>query len=96
LKTGNFSTLKDVLDDMIQELQLGGKMNELKVRKIWYEQMQGIIAKNTKQILLRNKKLFVYIESAVIKQELFMAREKICQIINDKMGNKIVDEVIIN
>jgi predicted nucleic acid-binding Zn ribbon protein len=96
LKTGNFSTLKDVLDDMIQELQLGGKMNELKVRKIWYEQMQGIIAKNTKQILLRNKKLYVYIESAVIKQELFMAREKICQIINDKMGNKIVDEVIIN
>ncbi len=96
MKTGNFSTLKDVLDDMIQELQLGGKMNELKVRKIWYEQMQGIIAKNTKQILLRNKKLYVYIESAVIKQELFMAREKICQIINDKMGNKIVDEVIIN
>jgi predicted nucleic acid-binding Zn ribbon protein len=96
LKTGNFSTLKDVLDDMIQELQLDGKMNELKVRKIWYEQMQGIIAKNTKQILLRNKKLYVYIESAVIKQELFMAREKICQIINDKMGNKIVDEVIIN
>jgi predicted nucleic acid-binding Zn ribbon protein len=96
LKTGNFSTLKDILDDMIQEMRIGSKLNEIKVKKIWYEQMQGIIAKHTKRIVLSNRKLYVQIDSAVIKQELFMAREKICQIINDKMGEKIIEEVIIN
>lgn len=96
MRTGNFHTLKDILDEMIQEMRIGGKLNEIKIKKIWYEQMQGIIAKSTKRIILGNRKLYVYVDSAVIKQELFMAREKICQIINDKMNDKIIDEVIIN
>ena len=31
--------LKDVLDDMIREMRIGGKMDEMKVRKYWHELM---------------------------------------------------------
>jgi len=95
LKTRQFSTLKDVLDDMIREMRIGDKMLEMKVKKIWFEQMQGIIAKNTKYIHLRESILHISIESSVLKQELFMAREKICQIINERLGENVIKEVII-
>lgn len=95
MATHQFSSLKDILDEMIQEMRIGSKLNELKVKKIWYEQMQGVIAKNTNKIILRDGILYVAIQSSVVKQELFMAREKICQIINDRMGEKIIKDVII-
>lgn len=90
-----FSPLKDIFDEMIREMKIGDKMLELNIKKIWFEQMQGIIAKNTKNIYLRENNLYISIESSVLKQELFMAREKICQIINEKLGKNVIKEVVI-
>ena len=50
-------SLKDVLDDMIQEMRIGGKMNEMKVRKYWHELMGGFISNHTKSIYYKNGKL---------------------------------------
>jgi len=90
-----FSPLKDIFDEMIREMKIGDKMLELNIKKIWFEQMQGIIAKNTKNIFFRENNLYITIESSVLKQELFMAREKICQIINEKLGKNVIKEVVI-
>jgi predicted nucleic acid-binding Zn ribbon protein len=94
-RLGQSNTLKNVLDEMIREMKIGNKLTEMKIKKIWFEQMQGIIAKNTRGIYLKENTLSIYIESSVLKQELFMAREKICQILNDKLGEKVIKEVII-
>ncbi len=90
-----FLSLKDVLDDMIQEMRIGAKLNEMKVRKYWHELMGSYITKHTKSIYYKNGKLFVYVESAALKHELFMARDKIKDKLNEQLAQQLIQEVII-
>ena len=88
-------SLKDVLDDMIQEMRIGGKMNEMKVRKYWHELMGGFISNHTKSIYYKNGKLFDYLDSSALRQELFMARDKMKDKLNEKLEEQLIQEIII-
>lgn len=93
-RNSKFLALKDVLDDMIKEMRIGSKMDEMNVRKYWHELMSSFISKHTQKLFYKNGKLYVYVESAALKQELFMAREKIKSNLNEKLQDNIIQEII--
>ncbi len=94
-RNSRFFTLKDILDDMIRDLRIGGKMDEMKVRKYWHELMGSYITNHTSKIYYKHGKLFVYLESSALKQELFMARTKIIADLNARLQENLVQELII-
>lgn len=94
-RNSKFVTLKAVLDDMIQQMRIGDKMDEMKVRKYWHELMGTYITNHTTRIFYKKGKLFVYLESSALKQELFMAREKIKSNLNERLEEYLIDEIII-
>ena len=94
-RNSKFISLKDVLEDMIHEMRIGAKMDEMKVRKYWHELMGTYISNHTSKIFYKKGKLFVYIESSVLKQELFMARTKIMKGLNERLGEDLIQEIVI-
>jgi predicted nucleic acid-binding Zn ribbon protein len=94
-RNSRFVQLKDVLDDMIHEMRIGSKMDEMKVRKYWHELMGSYITNHTTRIFYKQGKLFVYLESSALKQELFMARTKIVENLNNRLGEQLIRELII-
>jgi predicted nucleic acid-binding Zn ribbon protein len=80
---------------MIRELRIGNKMDEMKVRKYWHEMMGSYITNHTTRIFYKQGKLFVYLESSALKQELFMARKKIIEGLNERLGENLVHELVI-
>jgi hypothetical protein len=95
IRNSRFVQLKDILDDMIRDMRIGGKMDEMKVRKYWQEMVGSYITNHTSRIYYRHGKLFVYLESSALKQELYMAREKIVVALNERLQEKLVNELII-
>jgi predicted nucleic acid-binding Zn ribbon protein len=95
MRNNRFSTLKDVLDDMIQEMRIGTKLQEMHIRKYWNREMGIYITKNTKTMYFKDGVLYVYVNSAALKQELFLAREKIGKLLNEKIGSSLIREVVI-
>jgi predicted nucleic acid-binding Zn ribbon protein len=95
MRNNRFSTLKDVLDDMIQEMRIGTKLHEMHIRKYWNREMGPYITKNTKSLYYKDGVLYVYVTSAALRQELFMAREKIGKLLNEKIGKDLIREVVI-
>lgn len=94
-RNSNFIALKNVLEDMIYEMRIGDKMDEMKVRKYWHDLMGSYITNHTNKVFFKKGKLFIYIESSVLKQELFLARNKIIKDLNARLGENLVQEVII-
>lgn len=94
-RNSRFVALKEVLDDMIKEMRIGSKMDEMKVRKYWHELMGTYITNHTSKIYYKQGKLFVYLESSALKQELFMARTKIIASLNERLKENIIQEIII-
>ena len=94
-RRGGFVQIKDVLDDMIGEMRIGGKMNEMNVRKHWHELMGTYITNHTQKIYFNKGKIFIYIESSALKQELYMAKSKIISSLNERLQEDLVNDLII-
>lgn len=86
--------IKDLVKLVIKDLQIGPKLEEQKIIIAWKKTLGDYVAKNTDLIYLKDKKLFVTISSSVLKQELFMGRNKILKSINQLLEGNYVEEII--
>lgn len=91
----NEHKLKDVLRDVVKSLKWDEKLAETKIRQLWNEKMGTTINQYTKELRLRNGKLFLSIDSASLKQELSYGKEKIRDMLNEELGDDVVKDVII-
>ena len=90
----NEQSLKEVINMFLKESHLSEKINEQKIISLWEKLMGKMIATHTKEISVSNKKLFLLLNSAPLKQELFYSREKIIQMLNKEMGDDVIQEIV--
>lgn len=95
MKKHNEQTLAEAMQLMIREYRLGAQLNERRVRSLWPELMGKTIATYTSEIALRKNVLYLTILSAPLKHELSYAKDKICSLLNQALGEEIIREVVI-
>jgi predicted nucleic acid-binding Zn ribbon protein len=54
-----------------------------------------MIAKHTKDIYIKNKQLFVTLDSSALRNELSMAKTKIIKMLNEAVGSEIINDIIL-
>lgn len=95
MRKTNEQSIKDILKEMVDYYRLRPRLTQTQVEQIWARTMGPAITNYTTDIKVRNKKLFVTIASAPLRQELAMGREKILSILNEELGENGLQEVII-
>ena len=70
-------------------------MDELKIRQLWIELMGKPISNHTKSLNLKGNKLYINVDSAALKQELYYSRSKIKELLNKEMDDNIIHEVLV-
>jgi predicted nucleic acid-binding Zn ribbon protein len=94
MRKPNDITLKEGIDKMLKVYRLRGKFDETSIVAMWPELMGKAIANRTTQIYIMQKKLFVRIESSVIKNELLMVRTGIIQKLNERAGSEVITDLV--
>ncbi|MEY3677865.1 MAG: hypothetical protein RI924_6 [Bacteroidota bacterium] len=95
MRKTNDKSIKEALEQLLQVYKLRRKYDETSLIAAWPELMGTAIANRTKEIYIRDKKLFLRIESSVIKSELLMMRSQILEKMNDKAGANVVEELVL-
>jgi predicted nucleic acid-binding Zn ribbon protein len=88
-------TLKEVLLKMMEVYKLKGKLNQTRIRSLWEELMGPSIARQTTELRIHHKKLYVQLQSASLRNELSYGREKIKDMINERLGERYLEDVIL-
>ena len=91
----NEMSLGDAIKRFLDTYELRQGFNEAQIELTWAKIMGEVIDKYTGEIYIRNKKLFVRINSAVVRQELTYARTKIREKINEELGGNYIEEVVL-
>lgn len=94
MRKPNDVTLKDAIGKMLDVYRLRRKFDETSILSVWPEIMGTAIANRTKQIYIHDKRLFLRIESSVIKNELIMVRQGIIQKLNEHAGREVITEMV--
>lgn len=84
--------LKDLLQEYIKTMKMQTRLNEAKVINEWENIVGKAIGRMTQEIFIRNKKLFVRLNSSIAKNELMMIKDALKSKINE--NQKVIDDII--
>jgi len=88
-------SIKELLPLFIKEMGLERGLSEVRVLGLWDELLGPAVVSATGNKQLREGKLYVKLNSSVVRSYLFTERRNIVAKINDAMGKKIVTELIL-
>jgi len=94
MRKPNDITLKEGIGKLLHTYRLKGRFDETSVLAYWPELMGKAVANRTTQIYVAQKKLFVRIESSVVKNDLLMVRTGIIQKINERAGAEVIVDIV--
>ena len=95
MKRQNDQTLADILKAFVNQKKVKPKIYQKKIEEIWAFHMGKSINQYTTSLKLRKDILFVTLNSAPLKKELSMGKEKIRSLINEELGEEFLKEVKI-
>ena len=93
-RRSNDQTLKEAVDSMLKAYRLDDRLRQVKLIDSWEKIMGPTVANRTVEIKIFGKKLFVILNSASLRQELFQEREKILKLLNDEAGAVVIEEIV--
>ncbi|MDO9374931.1 MAG: DUF721 domain-containing protein [Bacteroidota bacterium] len=91
---GEFS-MQDAIQAFLKQSRLKGDVQALQIEDVWEKIMGKTIAKYTDKIQIINQTLFISSTVAPLKNELMYQKEKIIELVNDALGEKVIKEVVI-
>ena len=94
MRKTNDKSLKEAIEQMLNVYKIKRRFDETSIVSLWPQLVGTSVANRTKEIFIRDKRLFLRIESSVIKNELVMMRSQIIQKINDEAKTELVVEIV--
>ena len=72
-----------------------GYLDELKIIQSWDKVVGPFIAKHTIDLTIRNKTLFVRVDSDSLRSELSYSKSVLLKNLNDLVGKEVVTEMVL-
>ena len=86
----------DLATKLISKPLMDSRLTQTKIISLWTSIMGPTISRYTRDIKVTRKgKLLLTIESASLRQELSMGKDKIKKVLNEELGEEYIKEVVI-
>ena len=89
------SSIKDLMQSFIKDNKLTKGIQKLEIEEAWKRIMGVGVVNYTESIQLQNKTLIVRLSSSVLREELSYGKEKIINMLNEEMGQKIISKLML-
>ena len=86
--------MKEAVQDLLNAYRIKDRFDEAQLISSWEKLMGPPIAKRTNKIFIKNKVMFVELNSAPLKHELNQSKSKVLSLFSKEFGQGIVNEVI--
>lgn len=86
--------LKSVIESFLKSSKMEQKFGHEKVKQSWEEIMGKPIARRTTKLFVKDKKLFIAISSAALKNELILSKSTILARIHEFPGGKSIQDLV--
>lgn len=87
-------SLAEALRDYIREMNLEGKLREVNLINSWEEIVGKTIFSRTSKVYIKDRILFVHLNSSVARNELMMLREELKEKLNQRAGSEVITDIV--
>ena len=87
--------ISDAIQELLRSYQLKSKFDEATLVASWEKLVGKPVAKRTKRVTVRNKVLFVELDSPGMKNDLNLHKRQILAVFEKEFGKDIIKEIVI-
>lgn len=91
----NDHTLRELIEKLLKAYKWESGIDEAKLVNSWETIVGSIIAKHTTRLQVLDRVLYIKVDSSVVRNELMMSRTEVIAKINDEMGGKVIDNIVL-
>jgi predicted nucleic acid-binding Zn ribbon protein len=95
MKRSEFQSLGSVIREFLKEEKFDCKIAEIEAVNLWESIIGKQIARATSSIYIKDGTLYIHLKSSIVRNELFMMRNDIMQVINQRIGRRVVKAIIL-
>ena len=88
-------SIGEALQQFLNKSKLKSGMQAMQIEDVWEKIMGKTVAKYTDKLQIMGSTLFVTTTVAPLKNELLYQKEKIIEMVNKELGEKIIKEVVV-
>lgn len=88
-------SLSEALQNFVSSNKLQTGLDKVNARDVWNKQMGPAIEKYTTAIKLEGSTLYVQLSSSVLREELSYGKEKIVKLLNEELGKKLIEKLVL-
>ncbi len=92
---GNTHHIGEAINQLLKSYQLKSKFDEANLVSSWERLVGKAVAKRTKKVFLRNKVLFIELESPSMKNDLNLHKTQILDLFSKEFGPDLIKEIVI-
>ena len=94
MKRVKAQSIGDILREFFtQNPEIGRRLDEVRVVHAWREMLGPGVAQATHEAYVRGATLHVVLDSAVLRSELMMWRDRLVRTLNERVGTDVIREI---
>lgn len=94
LRTAETSTVKSAIHELLATYKIKDKFTATQITTSWGTLMGDPIARRTEKVFMKDKKLFVKLNSAPLKNELSLSKQKMLSLFEKEFGEGAVQDIV--
>ena len=95
MKRSNTQNIKEVIDLLLDQMQIKQKLKEVEAIRVWKEMMGKTVARYLTDITIHRRVMFIRLNSSIVRAELNMMRSAMVKAVNDRVGESVIDDMVI-
>ena len=94
MKRVNAQSIGEILREFFtQNPEIGRRLDEVRLVHAWREMLGPGVAQATHEAYVRGATLHVVLDSAVLRSELMMWRDRLVRTLNERVGTDVIREI---
>lgn len=94
MRSTNELTLKEAILKLLKTYRLQDGINETKLINSWDKVVGKMITNHTEDLYIKNRKLFIKLDSPALKHELSFAKEKLVKSLNNSVKQQVIEDIV--
>jgi len=95
MKRSNTQPLKEVIQEYIEALKMNQKLKEVSLISSWERVVGKTISRATRDIYIKDKKLYIILNSSVIRNELHLIKEPLVDRLNEEVKSAVIEDIVL-
>ena len=87
--------IDSLLDAFLKANNLQKGYAEFRLKRSWKDLLGVTVARKTKSLHIRGRKLYVTLHSSVVRHELEMMKGTLVSRLNDEAGMDVIDDIVL-